>query len=210
MLEFTFDVNIHTVCAVVDEFSELSDKMLFELAAFYGDDFVASRREHNKLYSYYLLMKIIKTKNIHIDLPLIFNFNEHGKPLLQNCDIHFNISHSEKLCAAAVSTSPVGIDVQLIKPAKPATVSYACTERERAIIAAADDYDRAFIQYWTYKESYLKAVGCGLRRDLPACEFDIDGNILTDECEYKTYKLNLPFYSNYCGAITVYKKIIYY
>jgi len=83
-------------------------------------------------------------------------------------------------------------------------VRYLCTGGELDAIAAAADRDRAFIQLWTYKESYFKALGCGLSKKLPPCEFDADGNIISPDCGCKTYRLDLTGFDKYCGALTVY------
>lgn len=49
------------------------------------------------------------------EMPLI-SFGKHGKPLIKNSNIHFNISHSRKYTICAIGNTPVGIDIQEINP----------------------------------------------------------------------------------------------
>lgn len=88
---------------------------------------------------------------------------EHGKPLLEG--IHFNVSHSKNLVVCALSDTPVGCDVEIIKKA-PLHLEKKCFNPEeirfRDELSPDDSVDRAFFRLWSAKESYLKMTGEGL------------------------------------------------
>ena len=87
----------------------------------------------------------------------IVSFLERGKPVFKDSDMFFSISHSRKICAAAVSDHPVGIDVERCRDHyKPSLIERSLSERERA------SFDGDFTRLWCRKESLAKMTGAGL------------------------------------------------
>lgn len=99
-----------------------------------------------------------------------FKYNEFGKPSLPNLPIHFNLSHCKDAVVCAVSDHNIGIDVESIGPYNPDVVRRVCTADEFKILTQNENKDVAFIKLWTMKESYLKAIGCGLTRSMQEIE----------------------------------------
>ena len=98
---------------------------------------------------------------------------EYGKPYFsEREDICFNISHSGDYAAAAVSDSPIGIDIQVIRPVKDGLIKKLCNETERGFIDKSEDKDRAFITLWALKESYIKAIGKGMSFPMKDVNFE--------------------------------------
>jgi len=96
-------------------------------------------------------------------------YSDKGKPFLINReDIHFNISHSGKWVVAAISPTPVGIDVEKIKTAKIKIAKRFFTDEEYNDLMekSVTDQPGYFFELWTCKESYLKALGKGLTKSL--------------------------------------------
>ena len=104
--------------------------------------------------------------------------DERGRPELGACpegtpDLRFNLSHTEGLVACAVTVGrEVGVDVEYINR----RITYEVPERffsaqEVADLRAlpVDQQDVVFFDYWTLKESYIKARGLGLA--LPLGQF---------------------------------------
>lgn len=95
---------------------------------------------------------------------------EHGKPLLkERSDICFSLSHSGNLVAAAFDSLPVGIDVERIRmDGKKIAERFFCPEECRYLEEKRWENcrERKFTELWTRKESYVKAVGGGLRISL--------------------------------------------
>lgn len=64
---------------------------------------------------------------------------DNGRPYFKNkSEIYFSLSHSQERVICAISSSPIGVDVE-----------YVTDEREKIID-------------WTQKESYAKASDCGM------------------------------------------------
>jgi len=104
--------------------------------------------------------------------------NAYGRPELAERpagvpDLRFNLSHTDGLIACAVTVGrEVGVDVEQVQR----VVTYDVAGRFFAPREVADlralpepDQARAFFDYWTLKEAYIKARGYGLA--LPLSEF---------------------------------------
>lgn len=101
-----------------------------------------------------------------------FANNEYGRPAIANlgpeaCDLRFNISHTRGLIALGVTQErELGVDVEDILTRE---VSLEIADRffapaevaELATVPRERQQDR-FFEYWTFKESYIKARGMGL------------------------------------------------
>ena len=95
----------------------------------------------------------------------ILRYAETGKPYVGvGSGMYVSISHSHGLCAAAVSDSEVGVDIEYIDPSRS-------TERLKRLAARFFSQDELeyvsglperFYEIWCAKESYLKYTGAGL------------------------------------------------
>jgi len=101
---------------------------------------------------------------------LTFRNGPFDKPELTSGAWHFNLSHSDDLYAmAACHDHAVGIDIEtganhgdLLN-----LVSHVChaTERNRLeSLSSEQEKRRLFLCYWTAKEAFLKAIGCGFQQ----------------------------------------------
>lgn len=91
-----------------------------------------------------------------------------GKPFLHNNpEIFFNISHGGAMAACGLDRNPLGVDVEEIRPVKPAIWKRVLTGEERLYLErySLKKQDREFFRIWTLKESYAKAIGLGLALD---------------------------------------------
>ena len=96
----------------------------------------------------------------------------HGKPeLAGGGTVSFSLSHSESLAAVAVvEGARIGVDVEIERPrarldALAARV-LAPEEYGEWLDAEPPDRLRVFLQLWTAKEAYLKAIGAGITQPL--------------------------------------------
>lgn len=94
---------------------------------------------------------------------------EHGKPRLadRQAPLYFNVSHSGDLAVYAVTRAgELGVDLEKIRSISNLdalavrTCSAAELSRFREVRPA--ERQRHFLQLWTCKEAYLKAVGVGM------------------------------------------------
>lgn len=100
-----------------------------------------------------------------------FSIDKNGKPGLlaseADAPLQFSLSHSGNWALVAVSTMPVGVDIERIRPVAnlPRMIERICTQAERQQLQRCmPDRQRAeFFRIWTAKEAALKAAGCGLR-----------------------------------------------
>lgn len=92
-----------------------------------------------------------------------FCYSEKGKPYLENGEIHFNISHSGGWAAVALNSSPIGIDIEVLKPVDQRLRTRICTEDDLDFLQnCEDDETTALLKIWTAKEAYFKKTGTGI------------------------------------------------
>ena len=90
-----------------------------------------------------------------------------GKPLFSGRDDRwFSLSHSGGLALCALSTAPVGVDVELVRPHRAGLPAYALSPEE---LARFDGTWEDFFRLWTLKESWCKREDSPLfpPRDVP-------------------------------------------
>ena len=100
---------------------------------------------------------------------LQFLQQEGGKPVLAGAALQFNLSHSERHVALAVSWQAVcGIDIESCSVQSFSTqlLRSCMSPLERQLIGSARQPARAFYRHWTLKEAILKGLGCGLTPQL--------------------------------------------
>jgi len=89
-------------------------------------------------------------------------YNDFGKPFLDK-RIDFNISHSGAYAVCAVSDrGTVGIDIEKIRNIELSDFKGYMTPDEWNHIKNSDSPYEKFYEYWTVKESVMKAYGKGL------------------------------------------------
>ena len=111
----------------------------------------------------------------------VFSTNSYGRPEIANPEaadagLSFNISHTHSLIALGVSRGrALGVDVENIRARE---VSIDIADRyfappEVAVLTAAPSHEQQyrFFEYWTFKESYIKARGMGLSLPLDKFSF---------------------------------------
>lgn len=105
----------------------------------------------------------------------IFGTDRYGKPYLRNySNVHFNLSHSERYVACAVSDSPIGVDIEYIHDIDLNVAKHFFYNSEYEYILSNSNKKRAFFRLWVLKESYMKMTGMGFR--LAPSEFCIEIN----------------------------------
>ena len=96
-----------------------------------------------------------------------FAFGEHGKPsIIGREDIFFSLSHCREAACCAISSEPVGIDVESLRSFSPSLLRRTMNPEEAESILAASHPQLAFVHLWTQKEAYLKLIGTGLVDEL--------------------------------------------
>lgn len=112
------------------------------------------------LKAYEMLMSLTNAST-----PLIFTYNEHGKPFAPS--IYFSISHCKNGIAVATSEQPIGIDIESISNHDEGLIKTTMNDCEAAKIHNADNPALEFTKLWTQKEAVLKLRGTGITDNLP-------------------------------------------
>jgi 4'-phosphopantetheinyl transferase len=143
----------------------------------------------------------------------------HGKPYLPDYpDWAFNLSHTaDRLVIAVARHCQLGIDIEHCHPRRslPALVNkcFAQLEADYWYALPESEKTRAFYQFWTRKEAFVKATGRGIALGLQQCVIDPahqDGFLSVPEAyqpardwrivdfEMPVSKLSEP---TFCGAV---------
>ncbi len=107
---------------------------------------------------------------------LEFDYGEKGKPILPGArlageELHFNLSDSEDLGLYGFARGlEIGVDVEMLRQMDDAESIaesfFSREERDELRAVPAAETSRAFLNCWTRKEAYIKAIGEGLSEPL--------------------------------------------
>lgn len=122
-----------------------------------------------------LLVRHVIARSTGLDAgALVFAAGEFGKPCLAGWpSVEFNLAHSGAWVVCALDRTPVGIDVEEIRPVEPDLSHRFFSEAEDRQLRHAGPPGRLelFFTLWALKESYIKMTGQGL--SLPLNAFSI-------------------------------------
>lgn len=167
-----------------------------ERASGLGD--VRGRRAEFVLSRIFLRTVLGKVLNV-APLELRFSYGAQGKPELDPVQdgkswLRFNFSHSGggALLGVARFTAPdscLGVDLEKIRPVRRLReVSerfFGASERLLLQEVSGNEQARLFLQIWTAKEAYIKAIGSGVFQSASALEVRLDsgGKPVADKIE---------------------------
>lgn len=89
------------------------------------------------------------------------SINREGKPYIEDCPYHFNLSHSGDFLLLAVGETPVGADIEKITKIRPKTMEKYFSQSEQNRVKK--EGKNIFFELWTKKESYVKYTGEGIK-----------------------------------------------
>ncbi len=154
---YAIDINLFSAEQLFKDYSTyLSEKKIKELKAYKHSDAMLSSLLGE------LVAKYAIAKNFNIPIKeIVFNKVKNGKPIVSgHKNIYFNISHSKNIVICAVSNSVIGIDIESLDrdvKFKSLTKRFF-SEQEIKLVNNSTD----FLNIWTLKEAYLKAIGTGI------------------------------------------------
>ncbi|MBB5351500.1 4'-phosphopantetheinyl transferase [Haloferula luteola] len=98
---------------------------------------------------------------------LIWREADWGKPFLEGCPLHFNLTHTDHLGVLAICNDhPVGVDLERTDRGRDLVgcETHFCHPEEIHEIQALTlpDREHRLIEIWTSKEAALKCLGTGL------------------------------------------------
>lgn len=117
------------------------------------------------LKSYEMLTVLLASTPYTLHPTPSFLYNEYGAPYLENGP-YFSISHCKQGIAVAVSETPIGIDIETIRPLNEGLVRKTMNDVEQTHILSSLNPEIEFIRLWTRKEAYVKMQGIGIIADM--------------------------------------------
>lgn len=157
-----------------------------------AEKILSSKDRETYLWTHVLLRSIISKKlNVSpMEISIIIDVN--NKPVLEDDQLSFNITHTRNSFAIAVSDQRyVGIDMERNVPDFNfiSIIDSFFSYRERQfILNTGRESGNRFFLLWTRKEALLKAFGIGILTDLKQVEVCMKENFLKkelfDQCGY--------------------------
>ena len=143
---------------------------------------------------------IYSAKKKRVDLSILENDSD-GAPIPEK-GCYWSLSHKPEYVAGVTANQPIGIDIEHIRPVKPALFKKIADESEWQLADTTSDI--LFYRYWTAKEAVLKAAGTGFR-DLARCKIDriIDGTRLAVAYRKKSWMVEHIFFDTHVASVTI-------
>lgn len=116
-----------------------------------------------------------------------------GKPFFPGRkDLEFNLSHSGPLALCALSSAPVGVDIQIVRSWRPSLPRRVCSDRELDWLEQGPDRWERFCRLWALKECLVKQRGTGLTRPISGIRVPLPGEegllLEQDGLWFRTYR----------------------
>lgn len=181
---------------------------------------VRSKNRHNEyVHIHGLLRYQLGLILNHPPERLVINRSQTGKPYLGDYPkLVFNISHSAEHFIIAIATDcQLGIDVECIRPRKNirglVSKCFAQVEQDYWNQLSEPEQIKAFYQFWTRKEAFVKATGHGIALGIDRCvinpmNINVFNNIPEDIGVIDDWFIHeIPIKQDYCAALVTDKKI---
>jgi 4'-phosphopantetheinyl transferase len=140
-------------------------------------------RGRQQFLAAHVLLRTALSRHTGVDpVDWVFEKNSHGRPEIvaprRIAPLRFNLSHTDGLVACGVTLGrDIGVDVEQLRPMPRhlalARRFFAPAEAEALATWPAEGRDARFLEYWTLKESYIKARGLGLSLPLQRFGFEL-------------------------------------
>lgn len=178
-------------------------------------------RHHRRFVASHAALRLVLSKYCGLaPSALQFTGKQGEKPgLLPEQSFHqieFNLSHSgERALIAVTSGEPVGIDIEAICAVpdgdETAKLWFAPIEHDQLARLPPSERQLGFLNLWTRKEAYIKAIGDGLVVQLDKFDVDLDSSrpnpvhMLTDRGRTRTDWWIYPLApgNGYTGAVAL-------
>lgn len=135
-----------------------------------------------------------------------FPKSEKGVPLPCG-DVYWSLTHKPAYVGGAVARSPVGVDLEFMRPIAMKIYDRVATNKEwQLAINAGLDSRQGFFMFWTAKEALMKRLGVrqGFYKGLTDCmveEINTDNTMTILSCERKFYKVRYFEFDGHLAAV---------
>lgn len=143
---------------------------------------------HSHLFGKLLLKKGFVQYGLGIEELSNLKYNKFGRPYLSNHNIDFNISHSGNFVVCVLGRNiRLGVDIEEIRMISFKDYKEVMNVCQWDEILRASEKTKSFFEFWTIKESVVKADSRGL--SLPLNSIQIDKNRTMAKCQKNTWFL---------------------
>ena len=98
---------------------------------------------------------------------------DRGKPHFVTGNVHFSISHTDKMVFCVLSDRPVGLDAEEItRDIDLKLANKILSPAEKTRLEASSDKKAALLKLWVQKEAYAKLTGRGWGSYLYETDYD--------------------------------------
>lgn len=132
----------------------------------------SDERRYLKAWAHAFVRQTIADRMHIAPQDLQFTEEDHKKPGFSNPGVlHFSISYTTDAAAVLISPSPVGLDLEKLRPHKMRFRDNLGTPAELSRLRQSPEDLPLFYEFWTRKEAWLKYTGDGL--SVPLNSFDV-------------------------------------
>lgn len=123
-----------------------------------------------------------------------FIYGENNKPALAGSlsHIHFNLSHCRAAIACGISDTPLGVDVQELRPIKEELLRRFFSENTTETTKYIGARNEELIAFWSRYEAYGKLTGQGLSLRPEDCDYFSEDFLRKNKVILDTYVLPSP------------------
>ncbi|MEH7457911.1 4'-phosphopantetheinyl transferase superfamily protein [Bacillus sp. JJ1127] len=129
----------------------------------------------------------------------------YGKPYIHNLSsFQFSLSHAGEWVVCAVDTQPVGIDIECVRAVDFQAMQYLFSSQEQKWWKKIpeDKQLETFYHIWTGKESYIKAIGTGVSKNLSSFTVSLsEGRVYDEQWEGIWFIKQIPFHQEYILSV---------
>ena len=113
----------------------------------------------------YILLSALLVKHGGIEPLPVMARTERGKPYFpDHPHLHFSVSRAKGLSLCALGDTPMGADIELVRPRSSGFPRYALSDREYEWYESRGSRWEDFYTLWTLKEARVKCTGEGIFR----------------------------------------------
>ena len=93
-------------------------------------------------------------------------YNKYNKPYIPNNPLFFNISHSRNTVVIVIDEQEIGIDIEYFDRFNLKMLTKIFNKKEVEQINNSLNPKKEYSKLWCTKESYLKCIGTGIKKDM--------------------------------------------
>lgn len=137
-----------------------------------------------------------------------YSVSDYGKPtLIHESTLNFNISYAYPYVVCVFDNRPVGIDIEQMNRVEYDDIITCLHYEEQTFIRQSEEEERAFLEIWTRKESYVKLLGIGLNKDIATYNVISPKTFEQKQCYFHKYEAD-NYIINVCSQKIVKPRII--